>query len=74
VQLIRLNPSVKESNESLRDSSVTVVCWHIDVVNLQWYILIMVLLGPICHESPPSTRFNCAHAGVLLPTPFRAVE
>ena len=39
VQPIRLNSYIKESNESLRDSSVTVVCWHIDVTNLQRYIL-----------------------------------
>ena len=36
---IRLNPCIKESNKSLRDSSVTVVCWHIDVTNLQLTIL-----------------------------------
>jgi hypothetical protein len=32
---IRLDPCMKESNESVRDGSVTGVCWHTDVKNLR---------------------------------------
>ncbi len=39
VQPIRLNPYIKERNESLQDSPVSVVCWHIDVTSIQRYIL-----------------------------------
>ncbi len=63
VQPIRLNPYIKESNESLRDSSVTVVCWHIDVTNLQLYILNH---GP-ARPGPP--RVSAFHP--VQPRPFR---
>ncbi len=43
---------MKESIESLRKSSVTVVCWHASVTNLQRFV---VRLGPVRRESPPWT-------------------
>jgi hypothetical protein len=62
---IRLNPYIKEGNESLRNSSATVVCWHIDATNLQRHILNH---GP-ARPGPPRVSESAFHP--VQPRPCR---
>ena len=62
MQPIQLNPYIMKSNKSLRNSSVPVVCWHMDVTNFQQYIL------NHCPTRPCLQRVSAFHQVQLQPS------